>query len=211
MFREQCQWAKEEGVDFILAETIGFFGEALTALEEIKRVGLPAVINISIHKQAELRDGVGLTEALKKLAEAGAAVVGINCHRGPETMFEYLKEAKKSLPANVGLAALPVPYRTTSEKPTMQSLCRHEAMYLELEPYTLTRLEMAEWAQKFQEIGVNFMGVCCGGEPYMIRAMAEALGRTTPASEFSPDLSKHFAFGNHASLKLWNTQFKVEM
>jgi len=38
------------------------------------------------------------------------------------------------------------------------------------------------------------MGVCCGGEPYTVRAMAEAIGRKTPASKFSPDLSKHFIF-----------------
>lgn len=32
MFREQARWAKEEGVDFILAETINSVGEALLAL-----------------------------------------------------------------------------------------------------------------------------------------------------------------------------------
>jgi len=87
----------------------------------------------------------------------------------------------------------------------MQKLCRHDAMYLELEPHTLTRLEMAEWAKKLVEIGVNYLGVCCGGEPYMLRAMAEAVGRKTPASTFSPDLSKHFAYGTDTTLSAYYT------
>jgi hypothetical protein len=69
-------------------------------------------------------------------------------------MYETLKEARNAIPKHVGLAgksrfsfrgislktALPVPYRTTPEKPTMQKLCAHDSMYLELEPHTLTRV-----------------------------------------------------------------------
>jgi len=36
MFVEQVAWAKEEGVDVVIAETIGFLGEALLANEVIK-------------------------------------------------------------------------------------------------------------------------------------------------------------------------------
>jgi len=201
MFREQCQWAKEEGVDFIVGETFDSVGEALLALEEIKRVGLPAVITLTCHKQTHTHDGVPVVEAMKKLADEGAAVVGANCGQGPATMYEMLKEVRKSIPKHVGLAALPVPFRTTHEKPTMQKLCKHDAMYLELEPHTLTRAEMADWAKKFVEIGVNYLGVCCGGEPYMLRSMAEAIGKKTPASSYSPDLSKHFAYGSDTNLR----------
>jgi len=204
MFREQCQWAKEEGVDFIVAETFDYLGEAQVALEEIQRVGLPAVITFAIHRSGTFREGMSAPEGIAKIAAAGATVVGCNCARGPATMYELLKEAKKLMPSNVGLAALPVPYRCTAEKPTFQSLCRHDRMYLELEPHTLPRQELAEWAVKFKEIGVNYMGVCCGGEPYMLRAMAEAIGRKTPASVYSPDLSKHFAYGSHSSLRQHN-------
>jgi len=37
MFEEQVQWAVEEGVDFIIGETFGHLGEALLALEVIKK------------------------------------------------------------------------------------------------------------------------------------------------------------------------------
>jgi len=205
MFREQCAWAKEEGVDLIIGETFDYLGEALVALEEIKRVGLPAVITFAVHKSAKMRDGHTAAEAAKLIAEAGATVVGCNCTRGPATMYPVLQEIRKVLPNNVYLAALPVPYATTPENLTFQSLCQHDKMYLELEPHTLTRQDIAHWAKKFQELGVRYMGLCCGSSPYMLRALAETVGRKTLASEYSPDLAKHFSYGNHESLKSWNT------
>lgn len=49
-------------------------------------------------------------------------------------------------------------------------------------------------------MGVKYIGVCCGGAPHHVRGMAEALGRHPPASAFSPDLSKHFVFGNKSGV-----------
>jgi betaine-homocysteine S-methyltransferase len=54
---------------------------------------------------------------------------------------------------------------------------------------------MADFAVQAQEIGVNYVGVCCGGAPHHVREMAEALGRTVPASRFSADMSQHPALG----------------
>lgn len=48
MYEEQVGWAKEAGVDFIIAETLGYAGEALIALEVIKKHGLPAVITYAV-------------------------------------------------------------------------------------------------------------------------------------------------------------------
>src|SRR5476651_2508596 len=44
MYEEQLRWAVEEGVDFVIAETIEYVGEALIALEVIKSFNLPAMI-----------------------------------------------------------------------------------------------------------------------------------------------------------------------
>jgi len=201
MMDEQCVWAKEAGVDFIIGETFSYVGEAIIAIEAIKAVGLPSVITLGIPREGQI-DGYSMAEMGKRLQEAGATVVGLNCSRGPETMLPLLKELVAAV--DIPVAALPVPYRTTPEKPTFQSLCHHDKMYLELEPHLLTRFEMAEFAKQAVAIGVKYIGVCCGGAPYHIRAMAEAIGRTTPASKYSPDLSLHFAYGR-ASEKLDET------
>jgi len=208
MFAEQLVWAKEANVDFVICETIDFLGEAMIALEESKKAGLPAVVTLAIHKNGLLRDGPTPVEACKKLSEAGAAVVGFNCARGPQTMLPLLRELRKAV--STPIAALPVGYNTNEEKPTMQTLEPIERCYTELETHVLTRYQVAEFTKQCMEIGVNYMGLCCGGAPYMIRAMAETLGKRPPASEFSPDLSKHFALGTHPSLKKINTDWGFE-
>jgi betaine-homocysteine S-methyltransferase len=97
------------------------------------------------------------------------------------------------------VAAQPVPYGTTAAQPTFQSL-RDErgrrVFPLALDTFTCTRFDMAEFAVAARDLGVSYIGVCCGGAPHHVRAMAEALGRTTPASRYSPDLSLHPVLGD---------------
>ena len=50
MYEEQVLWAKESGVDFVIAETINFVGEMQIALKAIKEEGLIAVTNFAIPK-----------------------------------------------------------------------------------------------------------------------------------------------------------------
>ena len=50
MFEEQVGWAAEAGVDFIVAETISWLGEAEIALEVMRQTGLPTVVTFALHK-----------------------------------------------------------------------------------------------------------------------------------------------------------------
>lgn len=137
-------------------------------------------------------------QALKTLADAGAAVVGLNCISGPETMLQRLEEISKA-GISVPLAALPVGYRTTPESPTMHSLSEEGPdgqRHCDLDPHTCTRYDFAEFAEKAAALGVRYMGTCCGGAPHHVRAMAMALGRKPPASKYSADMTKHHVFGN---------------
>jgi betaine-homocysteine S-methyltransferase len=54
---------------------------------------------------------------------------------------------------------------------------------------------MAEFARQAADLGVGYVGICCGGAPHYVRAMAEALGRETPASRYSPALDLHPVLG----------------
>jgi betaine-homocysteine S-methyltransferase len=54
---------------------------------------------------------------------------------------------------------------------------------------------MADWARQAADLGVGFIGICCGGAPHYVRAMAEALGRQTTASRYSPALDLHPVLG----------------
>src|SRR5215813_8955055 len=86
-FTEQVAWAAEAGVDFVIAETFSWAGEALLALDAIRAAGLPAVVTFAVHRDGDMREGVTPEEACRQAEQAGAAVVGLNCIRGPMTML----------------------------------------------------------------------------------------------------------------------------
>ncbi len=65
-------------------------------------------------------EGTPIPEALKKLSDLGADVVGLNCHAGPPTMLPILKSAKEIV--KTPLAGVPVPYRTNEKEPCFFSL-----------------------------------------------------------------------------------------
>jgi len=58
------------------------------------RPGLPAVITLSAPATDTLVDGVTVVDACRRLEEAGAAVVGLNCGRGPATMLPLIREIR---------------------------------------------------------------------------------------------------------------------
>ena len=57
MYEEQVLWAKEAGVDFVVAETINWVDEMKIALKAIKDEGLIAVANYAIPRGDLTRDG----------------------------------------------------------------------------------------------------------------------------------------------------------
>jgi betaine-homocysteine S-methyltransferase len=213
MFEEQVGWAVEAGVDFVIAETISWLGEALVATEVIKETGLPAVVTLAAHQDPDMREGVSPAEACKRLEAAGADVVGLNCSRGPRTMLPLLEEIRKAV--SVHVAALPVPYRTTDRQPTFQSLEDPQWTDLPvgrpfptaLDPFTCNRYEIAEFGRAAYDLGVRYLGVCCGAAPHHIRSMAEALGRTPAASRYTADMSKHAYFGTDDTLRAENQEY----
>ena len=205
MFDEQVAWAAEAGVDFVIAETFQFAGEALLATEAIRAAGLEAVVTLAIHRDPQTREGWSPEEACRRLADAGAAVVGLNCIRGPRTMLPLLRAIRAAV--DVPVAALPVPYHTHDAEPTFQSLGGGDAFPVALDPFTSTRYEVADFTRDALEIGVSYLGLCCGAAPHHIRAMAEAMGRRPPASRYSPDMSKHAYLGSDPSLQAENLAF----
>ena len=206
IFEEQVGWAAQAGVDFVIAETISWGEEALIALEAIKAAGLAAVVTLAIHQEPETREGWTPEEACRRLEDAGADVVGLNCIRGPRTMLPLLQAIRDTV--HGPMAALPVPYRTTEEQPSFQSLRDPESdettdgipFPIALDPFVCTRHELGRFAATAQAMGIDYLGVCCGAGPHHIRAVAEALGRTPPASQYSADMTKHAFMGTDASI-----------
>jgi betaine-homocysteine S-methyltransferase len=164
-------------------------------------------VTLTAHKDPRMRDGPSPAEGCKRLEAAGADVVGLNCSRGPATMLPLIEEIRQAV--SVPVAALPVPYRTSAGQPSFQSLedpgwedfPQGRPFPTALDPFTCNRYEIAKFTRAAIELGVSYLGVCCGAAPHHIRSMAEALGRTPPASRYSADMSKHAYLGSDPSLR----------
>ncbi|XP_046553070.1 betaine--homocysteine S-methyltransferase 1-like [Haliotis rubra] len=203
MFKEQIEWAVEEGADYIVGETFNEFGEAMLALECINKYGkgLPAAISFVPLEKDQTSDGSAFGVACRKLEEAGAAAVGLNCGRGPKTMLPLLKEIRQACKGPI--VALPVTYSTCTKRPSFLSLqdpiTGQRAFPVDLPGQTCSRTEIAEFAREAKSLGVQYVGLCCGNASHYIRVVAEEYGRRPPASRYSPDMSQHFIFGKNKS------------
>jgi len=207
MFEEQVIWAKEAGVDFVVAETITWLEEAKIALKAIKDAGLIAVSNLSIKKGDKTRDGYTPEDACKILEDNGADVVGLNCFRGPKMTMKLLNKIREKVSCHV--AGLPVPYRTTEKEPGFLNQTDPDcdcipggnAFPVALDNLYCNRFEMAEFAKECASKKINFIGICCGASPHHVREMAVALGRKPISYKYYPDMSKHYVHGSDKSLK----------
>ncbi len=171
---EQIGWQIDEGVDFIIGETFFHLGEARLCLERAKALsGLPVMITMAYRGEARSEDGATVAECMKTLAGEGADIVGVNCMRDPDRTYPLIEEARGATGAF--LAAQPVAYRCTDAAPYFSAT---PAFPHALDPLQLTRREMGEFALRARDMGVNFIGGCCGTVAAHLREMARALGKS---------------------------------
>jgi betaine-homocysteine S-methyltransferase len=171
-FDEQLDVQISEGVDFIIGETFSWLGEALLAVERAKRTNLPVMVTMSFENEDVTPDGKSAADCARSLVDAGADIVGLNCLRSPEYTLPLAAEMRRAVKAYI--ACQPVAYRTTHDHRDFTSL---PAFPDQLDPYQLSRREMADYATKARDLGVNYIGACCGAVASHIREMARALGK----------------------------------
>ena len=183
LFDEQIAHQIEVGVDFFICETFLHLGEALLALERAKRTRLPVMVTLAFEETPITRDRKKPGECAKILSDAGADIVGTNCWRGAAHILPIVEEMRA---ATDGYLAVQSPaYRTTDDMPCFVGL---KGFPDAMEPYQLTRYEMADYARKARAIGANYIGGCCGAVATHIREMARALGkRTGEPTRWRPD------------------------
>nr|MBA3350434.1 homocysteine S-methyltransferase family protein [Actinomycetota bacterium] len=82
-FDRQLEVAVESGVDLIIAETFTWLDEAIIATDSAKATGLPVITTVAFEREPHDHKGNSPGECARRLADAGADVVGINCLRNP--------------------------------------------------------------------------------------------------------------------------------
>lgn len=152
--------------------------------------GFPAVVTLSVMDDTSFKtlEGIPIGRACRTLLDKGATIVGSNCYRGPTTMLKVIEEIVKEVPPEK-VCALPVMYRTTDEQPTffdLKDTCPiNNPVYPHgLDAFQVNTREVTEFTKRCKEMGLKYMGLCCGNTGNYTRAMAEALGRKPPASEY---------------------------
>lgn len=172
LFDRQLGPMVEEGVDFVIAETFSWLGEALLAAERIRAAGLPAMVTMSYENEPRSYDGDSVVDCARRLVDAGADIVGVNCLRNPATTLPLMREVRQAVSGFVGCQ--PVAYRTPAHQHDFTAL---EEFPLGLDPLQLSRSEMADYATEALEIGIDYIGSCCGSVACHVRAMAVAMGK----------------------------------
>ncbi len=179
LFDRQLEVQLDAGIDLVIGETFTWLGEALLCLERARRTGLPVVVTMSFEKDAHAYEGDAPAQCARRLLDGGADVVGVNCLRNPSNTLPLMREIREALP-DAPLACQPVAYRTPDGHPDFTSLPEFP---FGLDPLQLSRQEMAGYAIQAREMGVRFVGACCGTVPSHIREMARALGRPVPGDD----------------------------
>ncbi|MFQ5934148.1 MAG: homocysteine S-methyltransferase family protein [Dehalococcoidia bacterium] len=171
-FQEQLEVQVDEGVDFVIGELFFDLAEALLSVKTAKAFGLPYMVTMTFAEQPVTRDGKSPAECARALMDAGADIVGLNCYRGPDHMLPLAQQMRKAVDGYIAVQA--PAFRTTDAIPFFAGL---PGFPNTMEPYQLTRFEMADYARKAKDMGVNYIGGCCGTIPTHIREMAKALGK----------------------------------
>ncbi len=159
VFAEQAQAQAEAGADVILMETFSDLQEIKAALAGAKRTGLPCFCSMTFDTGGRTMMGVDPVTAAVELMDAGASGVGANCGLGPGETLDIVRQMRDAVSGiviaqpNAGLPEV-VGDRTV---------------------YSSTPEEMASYAVRFAQIGVNIIGGCCGTTPDHIRAIAAAI------------------------------------
>ncbi len=185
LFDEQLEAQLEGGVDFVVAETFSWLGEALLATERIKRKGAVAMVTMSFDKNPLSYDGHTPAECARALHDAGADVVGVNCLRNPLHMLPIAEEMRGAVTGHV--ACQPTAYRTPPDQPDFTAT---KEFPFETETLLLSRRDMAAYARQARELGINVIGSCCGAIPVHVREMARALGKRPPDPAWRIDYAK---------------------
>ncbi|XP_069794402.1 betaine--homocysteine S-methyltransferase 1 isoform X1 [Narcine bancroftii] len=175
IFRKQLGIFVKKNVDFLLAEYFEHVEEAEWAVHVLKESGKPVGVTLCIGPEGDLT-GVSAGDCAVRLVKAGADLVGVNCHFDPTICLQTMKLMKEGLEAanlKAHLMMQPVAFHTPDCN--KQGFIDLPEFPFALEPRILTRWDMHKYARSAYNMGIRYIGGCCGFEPYHIRAIAEEL------------------------------------
>ncbi len=100
MFREQIDALNTAGVDLLIIETMTDLFELREAIAAAREVNpeLPVIASMTYTRDDRTLLGDDPTKIARKLNEAGADVIGVNCSGGPNQILRILKQMVHAVP-----------------------------------------------------------------------------------------------------------------
>ncbi|MBD89122.1 MAG: bifunctional homocysteine S-methyltransferase/methylenetetrahydrofolate reductase [Deltaproteobacteria bacterium] len=166
-FRPQVAALAAEGVDFLLLETFMDLREIEAALRACaaEAPGLAVAASMSFTDEGKTIYGYKPEGVARALSDQGAAIVGANCSVGPASLMDVLERMVKRVP---GLTYMVQP---NAGLPTY-----HGGRYI----YVSSPEYMASYASDFVDLGVGFVGGCCGTGPEHVAEIAANITGRVP-------------------------------
>ena len=170
-YYEQSLGMLDGGIDVFLVETSQDLLQTKASIVGAKRAmaqtgqKLPIIAQVTVETTGTMLVGSEIGAALTALEPLGIDLIGMNCATGPAEMSEHLRVLAQN--SRIPLSVMP------------------NAGLPELGPngavYPLQPEELAEALSGFvRDYGARLVGGCCGTTNDHVRAVAEAVGGTTP-------------------------------
>ncbi|CAK8690984.1 unnamed protein product [Clavelina lepadiformis] len=178
-FEAQLEVFIKHDVDFLLAEFFNYIEELELCIDVMKKANKPIAVSMRIGPNPDHSD-VSLEECTVRMAKAGADIIGLNCMYDIDTMLNALKRMKTALDIaglSVYLMCQPLGWRCPDVDNEKEGYISLVEAPLAMEPRALTRGEVHKFARSAYELGVRYIGGCCGMEPHHIRAISHEVFR----------------------------------
>lgn len=156
----------KDGSDIVLIETMSDTYEIKAAVLAAKEnCALPVFVTMIFDEKGRLLTGADVKTAVTMLEGLGVDAIGFNCGLGPAETLPLVEEIRK-------WTSLPVIVQPNAGLP--ESVNGKTV-------YNVSPAEFARDMKKAADIGVSYLGGCCGTTPEHIKAMIEAC-RHIPAN-----------------------------
>ncbi len=167
VFKEQAEALIEAGIDLLVLETfydLSELREAIFAAREAAGPDMVIVAQVTVEDDGNLRDGTSTETFTRSLNEWPIDVIGINCSAGPKTVLDTLEKMLRL--TTKSLSAMPNAGLPAKVEGRNIYLCSPEYM--------------AQYARRFLQAGVRFIGGCCGTTPEHIKTICSEVRSLQP-------------------------------
>ncbi len=165
LFGRQVEGLLEGGVDGFVLETFSDLQELACALRAVRaRTDLPLFAQMTVAQDGRTSYGTDPRQIGIALTEFGPDVVGLNCSVGPAVMLDAIEEMAEATP-------LPLSAQPNAGLPRSVG---DRKIYMASPEY------LAQYARRMIDVGVRFVGGCCGTTPDHVKRMRDAVTAVQP-------------------------------